>query len=109
LAQFHDDHEDALLNPVLVIEVLSDSTAAYDKGKKFWAYQQIDSLQEYVLVEQDDFTVEVYRRATNGEWLYYHHISGLDKALALSTLECELSLSDIYDKVTLETPKNPFA
>ena len=102
--QFHDNRQGTVLNPLLVIEVLSDSAAAYDNSKKFWSYQQIESLQEYVLVAQDDFTVESYRRAANGDWVY-HHLSGLGNSLALASLSCEIPLADIYDKVILEMPE----
>src|SRR5256885_1751370 len=60
--QFHDDRTDVLLNPTLIVEVLSESTAAFDRGEKFQAYQQIDSLQEYLLIAQDKPIVEQYVR-----------------------------------------------
>ncbi len=97
--QFADDGRDVILNPVLVAEVLSESTAAFDRGKKFQSYQQIESLQEYLLVSQDEYVVEHYLRREDGHWLYTK-ASGLEAAIALPTLECLLALSDIYSKAT---------
>src|SRR5205085_5153555 len=60
--KFADDERDVILNPVLIVEVLSESTAAFDRGKKFQSYQQIESLQEYLLVAQDEYVLEHYLR-----------------------------------------------
>jgi len=97
--QFADDERDVLLNPVLIVEILSDSTAAFDRGKKFQSYQQIESLEEYLLVSQDEHLVEHYLRQENGHWLYTK-VNGLEEALILPTLKCQLALSDIYNKAT---------
>jgi Uma2 family endonuclease len=93
-----DDAQDVILNPKLIVEVSSESTAAFDRGKKFLSYQQIDSLQEYVLVSQDDILVEAYVRQGNDKWLYTK-VTGLDASLTLPSIECTLSLKDVYDKV----------
>jgi len=97
--QFADDEKDVVLNPLLVVEVLSDSTAAFDRGKKFQSYQQIESLQEYLLVSQDEYVVEHYLRQENGHWLYTK-VSGLEETLILPALKSQLALSDIYSKAT---------
>ena len=97
--QFADDERDVVLNPILVVEVLSESTAAFDRGKKFQSYQQIESLQEYMLVSQDEFVVEHYLRQEDGHWLYTK-VSGLDDAITLPNMKCQLSLKDIYNKAT---------
>ena len=97
--EFADDERDVILNPILVVEVLSESTAAFDRGKKFQSYQQIESLQEYLLVAQDEHDVEHYLRQENGHWLYTK-VTGLEKAILLPTLKCQLLLSDIYSKTT---------
>jgi Uma2 family endonuclease len=94
-----DDQDDVILNPILLVEVLSDSTAAYDRGKKFLSYQQIGSLQEYVLVSQDEILVEGYARQGNDKWLYTK-VTGLEGSLSLPSIECTLSLKDVYDKAT---------
>src|SRR5919206_4091804 len=67
--QFADEERDVVLNPIVVVEVLSESTAAFDRGKKFQSYQQIESLQEYLLVSQDEFVVEHFLRQEGG-WFY---------------------------------------
>ena len=95
---FADDRRDVLLNPVVVIEVLSDSTAAYDRGKKFQGYQQIPSLREYLLVAQDEPVVEQYVRQSNDSWLYTR-IAGLDSTVELASIGCRVALRDIYAKV----------
>lgn len=95
--QFADDEHDVVLNPLLIVEVLSESTAAFDRGKKFQSYQQIEFLQEYLLVTQDEYVVEHYLRQENGHWLYTK-ITGLEETISLPTLKCQLALSDIYSK-----------
>src|SRR5215213_9617067 len=97
--QFADDERDVVLNPILIVEVLSESTAAFDRGKKFQSYQQIESLQEYLLVSQDEFVVEHYLRQADGHWLYTK-VSGLDDAITLPNMKCQLLLKDIYNKAT---------
>jgi len=94
------DDKDNLLNPLIIFEVLSDSTTAFDRGRKFLSYQSIESLQEYVLVSQDEYLVEHYRRDT-GQWVYTVE-RGLDAMLRLPGAECELPLREIYYQVSLE-------
>jgi Uma2 family endonuclease len=96
--QFADDERDVILNPVLIAEVLSDSTEAFDRGKKFSSYQQIESLREYLLVSQGECVVEHYLRQEAG-W-FYTKAAGLDAGLTLPALNCRLALSDLYNKVT---------
>lgn len=96
--QFHDQRTDVILNPVLIIEVLSKSTESFDRGNKFQAYQTLDSLREYVLVAQNKPAVEQYVRQTNGTWTYKAAI-GRDSSLLLPSIECTLDLSAVYDKV----------
>lgn len=96
--EFHDDEKDVVLNPSLLIEVLSPSTERYDKGVKFLTYQQIPSLREYTLVHQDTAMVELYRRHTAGSWLY-SRIEGLDQVAEL--LGVELALRSLYAGVRL--------
>ena len=69
-SRFADDERDVLLNPILIVEILSESTAAFDRGKKFQSYQQIESLQEYLLVSQDEYVVEYFLRQENDHRLY---------------------------------------
>jgi Uma2 family endonuclease len=97
-AQFADGERDVILNPIVVVEVLSDSTEAFDRGKKFSSYQQIESLREYLLVSQSEFVVEHFLRQEAG-W-FYTKAAELDASLALPALDCRLALSDLYNKVT---------
>jgi Uma2 family endonuclease len=96
--QFHDDRTDTILNPGLVIEVLSPSTEAFDRGAKFRAYQTIESLKEYVLVSQNEPLIEQYVRNGEGKWTY-GAAEGFESSLILPSIECTLSLSAVYDKV----------
>jgi Uma2 family endonuclease len=100
--QFHDEREDIILNPLLVVEVLSKSTEAFDRGAKFQAYQTLDSLKEYLLVAQDKPIIEQYVRQTDGKWTYTAAV-GLESSLALPSVECTLNLSAVYDKVDLDS------
>jgi Uma2 family endonuclease len=100
--QFHDEREDIILNPLLVVEVLSKSTEAFDRGAKFQAYQTLDSLKEYLLVAQDRPIIEQYVRQADGKWTYTAAV-GLESSLALPSVECTLNLSAVYDKVDLDS------
>ena len=95
--QFDDSHFDTLLNPTVLIEVLSPSTAAYDRGDKFAAYQKLDSLREYVLISQDNVCVEHYLRQDQ-EWDLTEFRS-LNDVFHLISIGCALSLRAIYAKV----------
>lgn len=96
--QVHDDRKDIILNPDLVVEVLSPSTEAFDRGAKFRAYQTIESLKEYVLVSQEKPLIEQYVRNGESKWTY-RAAEGLESSLALPSIECTLNLSAVYDKV----------
>ena len=96
--QFEDDHVDTLLNTVLIIEVLSPSTEAYDRGKKFEHYQQIPSLVEYLLVAQEPYRVEQFARQGAAQWLYSAAQRPEDVG-SLNSIGCTLTLADVYAKV----------
>jgi Uma2 family endonuclease len=96
--QFLGHHGDVLLNPLVIVEVLPDSTAAYDRGPKFALYQRLESLQEYVLVSQDQARVETYLRQPDGQWLY-SRVDGLESVVVLESLGCGLPLAEIYDRI----------
>ncbi len=99
--QFQDDVFDTLLNPILLIEVLSESTESYDRGKKFQHYRSIESLEEYILVTQDEARIEKYVKHGDGFWMLSEAV-GLDSSIELSSIECEITLSEVYDKVEFE-------
>ncbi len=93
---------ETLTNPTLIIEVLSPSTADYDKGAKFEHYRTIDSLQEYVLVWQDKKRLARYTKQTDSTWILQDFI-GDDVEIELKSIECLLTPEDIYNKVEFET------
>ena len=95
--QFEDNVFDTLLNPILVVEVLSPSTEAYDRGEKFMPYQELASLQEYILVSQDKVRVEHYRLLKT-QWVQTEFRAPED-VLPLVSIGCELPLQDIYRRV----------
>lgn len=97
--RFDDTHFDTLLNPTVLIEVLSPSTAAYDRGEKFAAYQKLDSLCEYVLISQDSVRVEHYLRQEQAWDLT--EFRSLADVFQLGSIGCALSLQAIYAKVEL--------
>jgi len=99
--EFEDAEVDTLLNPKVLVEVLSPSTADYDRGGKFTHYRRLPSLQEYVLISQDRPLVEHYVRQGPDEWLLTEVNSPQD-TLLLPTIDCRLPLSEIYLKVRLE-------
>ena len=96
-SKFEDLRRQALLNPLLIIEVLSESTETYDRGKKFWHYRHLASLQEYVLISQDMALVEIFSRQTNDEWLLRTY-DGLDAMVRFDSLDVEIPLRDLYAK-----------
>ncbi len=96
--RFDDDQQDTLLNPTVIIEVLSDSTQAYDRGKKFQHYRTLESLQEYLLIAQEECHVEHYVRQSENEWLLTE-ANDLAAVMHLAAIQCQLALTDIYDKV----------
>ncbi len=101
--QFEDTHKDTLLNPTVIIEVLSPSTEASDRGAKFREYRMIDSLQEYVLISQDKPLIERYTRQKNVPFWLFSDAGGLDASLELASVKCTLALAEVYDKVEFES------
>ncbi len=96
--EFADDRRDVVLNSRLVVEVLSHSTASHDRTRKFLWYQQIEPLEEYVLVSQDEPLVETYHRQPDGTWTYTK-LDSLDATLTLRSVNCALPLQTVYSKV----------
>lgn len=98
--QFEDGYVDTLLNPTVLVEVLSESTERYDRGRKSGYYRTIGSLAEYVLVAQDECRVEQYSKQPDGRWLLTDHRSP-EAVVELTSIECTLRLSEVYEKVSL--------
>lgn len=92
----------AVLNPRVVVEVMSPSTRTYDRTVKFDAYRRIESLQEYILVEQDEPRVESFLRQEDGAWSF-ESAAGTDAVLRVRSLELELPLAELYAGVTFAT------
>ena len=93
-----DEQADVLLNPTLIIEVLSPRTERYDRGKKFDLYRELDSLKEYVLVSQDQYRVEQFLRGNGSEW-GYRVACKEDDIVEFPSVGCSISIKDIYARV----------
>ncbi|MEO7319855.1 MAG: Uma2 family endonuclease, partial [Chthoniobacteraceae bacterium] len=102
--EFAPDTDDTIVNPTLLVEVLSDSTEAYDRGKKFEHYRSIPSFREYVLISQAAASVEVFSEQTSGNWMLTH-VKGIHASARLQSLDIELSLAEIYYEV--QFPEQP--
>jgi Uma2 family endonuclease len=95
---FLDDQRDTLLNPSLLVEILSPSTEAYDRGRKFEHYKTLESLREYLLIAQDRIHADLYTRQADGRWLLTS-ADRLEDRLTLESVGAEVSLADLYEKV----------
>ncbi len=100
--KFQDGTLDTLMNPVLIVEVLSPTTEAYDRGEKFQHYRSIQTLQEYVLIAQDKPLVEQFVR--HGEFWHIGSVTGLDASLELASVGCTIPLREIYERVKFPVP-----
>lgn len=98
--QWADDQQDTLLNPTLLVEVLSESTKDYDRGGKFEHYRTLDSLTEYLLVAQDKAHVEHFVRQPDYRWIL-SETNNLSDTITLEAIGCTLDLAEVYDKVEL--------
>ena len=96
-----DGRTDTLVNPTLLVEVLSPSTEANDRGFKFTQYRQIESLQEYVLVSQHEARVEIYRRQVGNEWLLSEYV-GMEAPCVFRSVDCSVALAEIYDRIEFD-------
>jgi Uma2 family endonuclease len=101
-----DPSGQSVTNPRAIIEVLSPSTEAYDRGKKFNQFRRIEALQEYVLISQTSALVETFVRQSNGSWLFTP-FSGIDATLTVASVDVEIPLAEIYRGVTFPPPAPP--
>lgn len=99
---FQDSESDTLLNPTVIIEVLSPSTENYDRGKKFQNYRMLDTLREYVLIAQDSVHIEHYVRQMDYQWLLTEY-DNEESIVELSSIACTLALADVYEKIVFNT------
>jgi Uma2 family endonuclease len=100
--QFQDKEPDTLLNPVVIVEVLSPSTESYDRGKKFELYRALESLRDYVLIASERIQVERFSRQPNGQWLFTA-AGRLEDSIAVESIGCTLRLADVYEMVEFES------
>ncbi len=98
--EYAQNRNDTLINPLLIVEVLSTSTRNYDKDEKFAAYRTISSFQEYILIDQSCFHIEQYSRQESNKWTFIEYNNSTD-TLTLSSVDFEIDIIDIYDKVNL--------
>ena len=102
---FHDQKRDVLLNPRVIFEVLSPSTERYDRTMKFFKYRhEIADLTDYVVVSQDSAFVEHYEKQTDRRWIHTV-VGGLENALNIVSIDCRLTLAEIYDRVEITPDK----
>jgi Uma2 family endonuclease len=99
--RFSDEQKDTLVNPALIIEVLSESTKDYDRGGKFEQYRTIDSFVEYLLIAQDRPHVEHHTRQPDGSWLL-QETNSLEDTIQLKAVPCSLRMADIYSRITFQ-------
>ena len=100
--EYHDKFKDIVLNPKVVIEVLSEATEEFDRGVKFMRYRSFnDTLTDYILVSQNEPHIEHYIRQQNGDWLLKEYY-GLEKSFSIDSVNCELKLSEIYERIEFD-------
>lgn len=105
--KFHDEYRDVLINPTLIIEVLSPATEAFDRGEKFWRYRTyIESLTDYIVVSQHRPLVEHFSRQENGQWLLATTAVDLSESIFLDSIGGALSLNEVYDRVVFPPPSD---
>jgi Uma2 family endonuclease len=97
-AQIDGDQDDIVLNPTLIVEVLSESSQDYDRGRKFQRYRELPSLMEYVTVAQNAPRIEQWSRQPEGPWLLAES-KGMDASIQLTFIDCALPLAEIYHKI----------
>ncbi len=96
---YHDKKKDIILNPKVIIEVLSDSTGDFDRGEKFTRYRLFnETLTDYILVSQDKPQIEHFIKQDDNSWKQFSYI-GLDKVCPIESIECHLALIDVYDRI----------
>jgi Uma2 family endonuclease len=102
--QYFDDRRDIVLNPALIIEVLSESTELFDRGEKFRRYQLWNpTLTDYILVSQVAPIIEHFSRQGDGSWSL-HIYEGLEERLEITSIGCSLQAKDVYDRITFTEP-----
>lgn len=103
--QYQEGRRDTLINPLLIVEVLSQSTRSYDKDEKFTAYRTIPSFREYLLVDQDRMHVEHYIKTADREWTFREY-EAETKSIEIASVPCQIELADLYDKVDFSSSED---
>jgi Uma2 family endonuclease len=102
-SQYHDQARDVLLNPTVIVEVLSPATEAFDRGEKFRRYRTwLETLTDYVLVAQDRPLIDYYHRQEDGTWVL-RTLEGLYATLHLDSINCTVPLADVYERIEFST------
>jgi len=96
-----DEEKNSITNPVLIVEVLSKSTADYDRGDKFYFYRQIPNFKEYVLIEQDRYVVDVHFKSDKSDMWRITRYEGKDKIVKIQSLEIEISMEELYERTEI--------
>ncbi|WP_221394119.1 Uma2 family endonuclease [Dyadobacter sp. NIV53] len=94
--EYRDDKKDTVLNPAIIIEVLSESTSGYDRGEKFHFYRSIPSLKEYVLIDSLSVAAEVFKKNDEGVWFLASEAYDISESIELGSIDLKLNLADIY-------------
>ncbi|MFN3849713.1 MAG: Uma2 family endonuclease [Spirosomataceae bacterium] len=94
--EVYPENPQAAKNPILIVEVLSPTTESYDRGAKFQYYQNIETFKEYILVSQDKILVEVFYKPENTHFWQYRAYKQLDDVIELKSIDCEITVNDIY-------------
>ncbi len=104
--RFHDDRRDMVQNPKLIVEVLSPSTEAYDRGAKFAQYRRLDSLTDYLMISPNENRAELFVRQPDNHWLL-SEVTGDQNAVVIVSLSCELPMSEVYERVEFDPALPP--
>lgn len=101
--EYYNNRKDTVTNPVLIVEVLSESTKEYDRTKRFKAYSTISTFQEYVLIGQTAKSIEQFFKTGNKKWSFRLYDEE-DESIEFTSIEAQVSLTDLYNKVEFEPP-----
>lgn len=96
--ELQEGRQDTVVNPIVIAEVLSDTTAAYDRGDKFALYRTINTLQEYLLIDQYRVSVEHYRKTAPNQWLFSVH-QAKDETVTIASVDVEIELNELYEGI----------
>ena len=102
---YYGNGKTTVINPSLIVEVLSKSTQNYDQGDKFFYYRSIPQFEEYILVSQDQYYVMQFNKTQEGKWLLSEYM-GVDSTLSLNSVEFQISFPELYENVIFDKPPN---